>query len=136
MIFDKTKMGRHFALMHFETKDKIDFFEQIIENGQLNLSNCDLEKLPDDFEMFSKKVTSVNLSYNKFDEVPIKALLKLKNLTELKFVNANIWHYPDEIAEISKLETIYVPFSFAQLASANLIAKLNSMQVNIKSAIV
>jgi hypothetical protein len=136
MIFGKTKMGKHFALMHFETKDKIDFLDRIIEDGRLNLSNCDLVKLPEDFEIFSEKVNRLDLSYNCFAEFPLAVLLKLKNLKELKFVNANIWHYPDEIAELSKLETIYVPFSFAQLASANLIAKLNLMQVKIKSAIV
>jgi hypothetical protein len=129
-------MGKHFALMHFETKDKIDFLDRIIEDGRLNLSNCDLVKLPEDFEIFSEKVNRLDLSYNCFAEFPLAVLLKLKNLKELKFVNANIWHYPDEIAELSKLETIYVPFSFAQLASANLIAKLNLMQVKIKSAIV
>lgn len=136
LIFEKTKMGRHFALMHFETKDKIDFFEAIIKDRQFNLSNCDLEKLPEDFEIFSDKVNSIDLNYNSFADIPIKALLKLKNLKELKFVNAKIWHYPEAILKLDKLECLIVPSSFAQLASAELLSTLIKRKVSIISAMI
>jgi hypothetical protein len=131
MIYDKSKMGKHFALMHFDNKEKIEFFEKMIDGGHLNLSKTDLERLPEDFGIFSDKVETLDLSLNNFVEFPIDELLKLKNLSALKFINGNIWHYPDAIAELSKLEIFFIPHNFAQLASANLLAKLNSMQVKI-----
>ena len=131
MIFDKTKMGKHFALMHFESKDKIEFFEKLIEEGHLNLSRIDLEKLPEDFEIFSEKVNSIDLSYNSFADVPIKALLKLKNLKELEFVNANIWYYPEELLKLDKLECLTVPSSFARIASAELLSMLKKRDLTI-----
>ena len=131
MIFDKTKMGKHFALMHFESKDKIEFFEKLIEEGSLNLSRIDLEKLPEDFEIFSEKVNAIDLSYNSFADVPIKALLKLKNLKELEFVNANIWHYPEELLKLDKLECLTVPSSFPRFASAELLSMLKKRDLII-----
>ena len=131
MIFDKTKMGKHFALMHFESKDKIEFFEKLIEEGRLNLSRIDLEKLPEDFEIFSEKVNAIDLSYNSFADLPIKALLKLKNLKELEFVNANIWHYPEELLKLDKLECLTVPSSFPRFASAELLSMLKKRDLII-----
>lgn len=131
MIFDRTKMGKHFALMHFESKDKIDFFEKLIEEGHLNLSRIDLEKLPEDFEIFSEKVNSIDLSYNSFADLPIKALLKLKNLKVLEFVNANIWHYPEELLKLDKLEYLTVPSSFPRFASAELLSRLKKRDLII-----
>ena len=136
MIFAQTKMGLHYALMHLEAKAKMDFFNQIIEGGHLNLSRIDLEKLPEDFEIFSDSVNSIDLSYNSFAEIPIKALLKLKNLIELKFVNANIWHYPDELIQLDKLDYLTVPSSFPTYASPKLLSVLRNRKIMIFSSMI
>jgi predicted DNA-binding transcriptional regulator len=136
MIFDKTKMGKNFALMHFDSKEKIEFFEKMIDGGHLNLSRIDLEKLPEDFGIFSDKVETLDLSLNNFIEFPIEGLLKLKKLTGLKFINANIWHYPDEIAELSQLDVIFLPVGFAQIASSELKSILKKRGVIIIPAMI
>jgi Leucine-rich repeat (LRR) protein len=136
MIFDKTKMGKNFALMHFDSKEKIEFFEKMIDGGHLNLSRIDLEKLPEDFGIFSDKVELLDLSHNNFIEFPIEGLLKLKKLTGLKFINANIWHYPDEIAELSQLDVIFLPVGFSQIASSELKSILKKRGVIIIPAMI
>jgi hypothetical protein len=136
MIFDKTKMGKNFALMHFDSKEKIEFFEKMIDGGYLNLSRTGLERLPEDFGIFSDKVETLDLSLNNFIEFPIEGLLKLKKLTGLKFINANIWHYPDEIAELSQLDVIFLPVGFAQIASSELKSILKKRGVIIIPAMI
>jgi Leucine-rich repeat (LRR) protein len=118
-------------MMQLNSKDKKVFFDDIIKDGILDLSNIELEKLPDDIGIFSSQIKALNLSYNNFSEFPLAGLLSLKNLNELNFLNKEVWHYPDEISEIENLKKLQVNLSFESRASAKLLSALKMKGVKI-----
>jgi hypothetical protein len=133
LVYNLSGNGRNFALLHLNSLEKLHFFTKLIENGQLDLSCLEIQKLPDDFYIFSEQVYSLVLNNNNFDSFPIAALLKLKNLKKLNFAeNYSVWHYPDNISQLKNLELFIVPENFELRATAKLIVELEKMHVELK----
>lgn len=132
LIYNLSGNGQNFALLYLNSLEKLHFFSKIIEDGQLDLSYLELQKLPDDFYIFSEQVYSLVLNNNNFDSFPIAALLKLKNLKKLNFAgNYSVWHYPDSISQIKNLELFIVPEIFELRTTKKLIAELEKMNVEV-----
>ena len=131
LIYQKSKKGLHFGMMQLNSNDKKIFFDDIIKDGILDLSKTELEKLPVDFGIFSTQIKTLNLSYNNFSEFPLAGLLSLKNLSELNFLNDEVWYYPDELSGIENLKKLQVKLSFESRVSTKLLSALKSKGVKI-----
>jgi hypothetical protein len=61
----------------------------------------------------------------------LAGLLSLKNLSELNFLNDEVWYYPDELSGIENLKKLQVKLSFESRASTKLLSALKSKGVKI-----
>jgi Leucine-rich repeat (LRR) protein len=84
-IFKKTGKGIVFALLYLKGQTKASFFAKIIKDGFLNLSNLELEILPDDMEELGDLIKELDISLNQLAEFPTFILQDLPKLTVLSF---------------------------------------------------
>merc|ERR1712200_6246 len=96
------------------------------ENNNLDLSDCQLQQVPDAIFMLMQNTSlvSCNLSHNVINKIPAKLAIKWTLLTELNVSHNRISSLPDELSHCTALET--VDFSANSLikivASKNFIA--------------
>lgn len=109
-LLKKGDFGHLFALFNLETKDKIDYFKQALQDGHLSLSNLELTELPHDLGKI-KGLTHLDISYNKFLTVP-KQLFDCSELKNLYIRGLHEIHKnPDDLWKIPNLEVIYVGYN-------------------------
>lgn len=88
------------------------------ENNNLDLSDCQLQQVPDAIFMLMQNTSlaSCNLSHNVINKIPAKLAIKWTLLTELNVSNNRISTLPDELSGCSALETIdFSANSFIQM---------------------
>ncbi len=133
LIYNDSGRGKKFALLNLKKEEKQSFFEKVIINGVLDFSGSNLNILPEDFEIFSDSVFSLNISNNKFDSFPYTALSKLNNLVELNISNnPSIWHYPEDIIHLKNLKKLIVSKSFLTRSLKGLLVKLKEKKVEVQ----
>merc|ERR1712212_701468 len=96
------------------------------ENNNLDLSDCQLQQVPDAIFMLMQNTSlvSCNLSHNVINKIPAKLAIKWTLLTELNVSHNRISSLPDELSNCTALETVdFSANSFIQMvASKNFIA--------------
>ncbi len=128
-LYNKGRYGILFALLHLGTEDKKVYFSEILKTGHLSLSGLELSRLPDDMGKLPG-LTHLDISYNKFTEVP-PPLFKCKELKSLYIRGLyEIHKNPDDLWKIPALETVYVGYNnkWTGYSHANSVL-LNGLQI-------
>jgi len=88
------------------------------ENNNLDLSDCQLQQVPDAIFMLMQNTSlvSCNLSHNVINKIPAKLAIKWTLLTELNVSHNRISSLPDELSNCTALETVdFSANSFIQM---------------------
>merc|ERR1712018_501596 len=78
------------------------------ENNNLDLSDCQLQQVPDAIFMLMQhtSLVSCNLSHNVINKIPAKLAIKWTLLTELNVSHNRISSLPDELSHCTALEPV------------------------------
>merc|ERR1712047_179793 len=96
----------------------INEVEDAKENNNLDLSDCQLQQVPDAIFMLMQNTSlvSCNLSHNVINKIPAKLAIKWTLLTELNVSHNRISSLPDELSHCTALETVdFSANSFIQM---------------------
>jgi len=88
------------------------------ENNNLDLSDCQLQQMPDAvfLLMQNTSLVSCNLAHNVINKFPVKLAMKFTLITELNIAHNRISTLPDELSNCKVLETVNISGnSFIQL---------------------
>merc|ERR1711990_70203 len=99
------------------------------ENNNLDLSDCQLQQVPDAIFMLMQNTSlvSCNLSHNVINKIPAKLAIKWTLLTELNVSHNRISSLPDELSNCTALETVdFSANSFIQMPPSSPRSPLSS----------
>lgn len=116
-LYQKTKKGASFALLHLSLEDKIEFFKADLRAEKLNLSRLDLSSLPKDLPKMGC-IRELNLSVNYFSSLPEVVFSGLKDLEVLKLQTVfYLGDFPQRLLHIPSLKKVIISTRYRNMPS-------------------